>query len=148
MATTRFVFWTWIWPTRYWGRKCLVILNLTYETLGQEALCDIESNLWETGAGSALLISMLEKLNLFRLTSLITLNLFMWRWMGLFLNRNNLLKCWDFISLLNWIWALTLSLLLKLPPRKLEPCFFVWSLFFLRLLFISLNLPCGLAAST
>ena len=26
-----------------------------------------------------------------------------------------------FLSLLNWIRALTLSLLLKLPPRKLEP---------------------------
>ena len=39
------------------NQNCLLNLNLTYETL------------W-TGAGSGLLISMLEKLNEFRLTSL------------------------------------------------------------------------------
>ena len=44
-------------------------------------------------------------------------------------------------SLVNWIGALTLSLLLKLPPRKLEPWFILWSLFLLRLLCISINLP-------
>ena len=40
--------------------------------------------------------------------------------MGLFLRKNQFLRCWDWLSLLNWIGALTLSLLLKLPPRKLE----------------------------
>ena len=47
--------------------------------------------------------------------------------MCLFLRKNHLLRCWDWdwVSLLNWIWALTLSLLLKLPPRKLEP--FLWT---------------------
>ena len=44
------------------------------------------------------------------------------------------------LSLQNWIRALTLSLLLELPPRKLEPWFFLWSFFLLRLLFISINL--------
>ena len=47
-----------------------------------------------SAAGSGLLISMLEKLSLFRLTGLVTLEL----------------RCWNCLSLLNWIGALTLSL--------------------------------------
>ena len=82
-------------------------LNLIYETL------------W-TGARSGLLISLVGKLNWFHLTGLITLVLLMWKWMGLFLRKNHLLRCWGWPSLLNWIGVLTLSLLLKLPPRKLE----------------------------
>ena len=39
-------------------------------------------------AGGGLLILMLEKLNWFRLTVLITLVLLMWKWMGLFLRKN------------------------------------------------------------
>ena len=42
-----------------------------------------------------------------------------------------------------WIGALTLSVLLKLPPRKLEPWFVLWSFFLLRLLCISINLLYG-----
>ena len=52
--------------------------------------------------------------------TLITLFLLMWKWMGLFLRKNHLLRCWGWPSLLNWIGALTLSLLPKLLPRKLE----------------------------
>ena len=63
----------------------------------------------------------------------------MWKWMGLFVRKNHLLRCWYWLSL-NWIWALTLSLLLKLPhspevavylynsiicPCK-EYCYHVW----------------------
>ena len=46
--------------------------------------------------------------------------LLMWNWMGLFFRKNHPLRycCW--LSLLNWFWALKLSLLVKLPPRKLE----------------------------
>ena len=44
--------------------------------------------------------------------------------MGLFLRKNHLLRCWGWRSFLNWIGALTLSLLLKLPPRKLELWFY------------------------
>ena len=95
----------------------LLNLNLIYETL------------W-TGARIGLLISMLGKLNWFRLTSL-TLVLVMWKLMGLFL-RKNLLRCWGWPSLLNWIWALTFSLLIKLPPRKLEPYIVSWSFFLLE----------------
>ena len=85
----------------------LLNLNLIYKTL------------W-TGVRSGLLISMLGKLNWFRLTGLITMVLLMWKWMGLFLRKNHLLRCWGWPSLLNCIGVLTLSLLLKLPPRKLE----------------------------
>ena len=85
----------------------LLNLNLIYETL------------W-TGVGSGLLISILGKLNWFRLISQITIVLLMWKWMGVFLRKNHPLRCWGRLSLLNWMWALTLSLLLKMPPRKLE----------------------------
>ena len=87
----------------------LLNLNLICETL------------W-IGARSGLLISMLAKLNRFHLTGLITLVLFMWKRMGLFLRKNHILRCClGSSSLLNWIRVLMLSLLLKLPPRKLEP---------------------------
>ena len=36
--------------------------------------------------------------------------------MDLDLRRNHLIRCWGCLSLLNWIAALTFSLLLKLPP--------------------------------
>ena len=61
--------------------------------------------------------------------------------MGLFMRKNHLLRCWGWLSLLNWIGSLTLFLLLKLSPRKLEPWFVLWSVFLLRLLWISINLP-------
>ena len=85
----------------------LLNLNLIYKTL------------W-TGVRSGLLISILGKLNWFFLTSLIKMILLMSKWMGLLLRKNHLLVCWVCPSLLNWIGVLTFSLLLKLPPRKLE----------------------------
>ena len=97
MVTTKVGWWTRIWSTRHW--KCR--------------------------AGSALLISIQEKLNLFHLTSLITLVLLMWKWMGLFLRKSHLSRCWGYLSALNWIGALALSLLLKLPARKLDPMKFL-----------------------
>ena len=63
-----------------------------------------------------------------------------WKWMGLFLRKNYLLRYWGWLSLLNWNGAFTLSLLLKLPPRKFEPWFVLSSFFPLRLLCISINL--------
>ena len=39
----------------------------------------------------------------------------------LFLRKNHLLRVWGSFSLLHWIGAVTLSLLLKLTRRKLEP---------------------------
>ena len=61
--------------------------------------------------------------------------------MGLFLTKNHLLRFWSWLSPLNWIEALTLSLLQKLPPRKLQSWFVLRSFFLLRLLCISINLP-------
>ena len=43
--------------------------------------------------------------------------------MDLYLWKSLFLRCWACLSLLNWIGALTLSLLLKLPSRELEPWF-------------------------
>ena len=45
----------------------------------------------------------------------------MWKWMDLFLKKNHLLRCWNWLSLPNWIETLTLSLSLKLPWE-------IWSL--------------------
>ena len=70
----------------------LLNLNLIYETL------------W-IGAEKGLLILIMGKLNWFRLTVLITLVLLMWKWMGLFLRKNHLLRFWGWLSLLNWIGA-------------------------------------------
>ena len=46
------------------------------------------------------------KNNYFCLTRLITLVLLLWKWMGLFLRKNHILRRWGWLSLLNWIWAL------------------------------------------
>ena len=73
--------------------------------------------IWSTrhwiGARNGFLISVVGKLNWFHLTGLMILVLMMWKWIGLFLRKNNLLRCWSWISLLDWIGALTVSLLLK-----------------------------------
>ena len=73
--------------------------------------------------GGGLLTLMLEKLNLLCLTSFVTLMLLMLKWMGLLLRKNHHLRCRNYLSLLNWIGVLKLSLLLKLPLRKLKPWF-------------------------
>ena len=53
----------------------------------------IFETLW-AGAGSGLLISMLEKHNWFHLTGLTTLVVLMCKWMALFLRENHILRCW------------------------------------------------------
>ena len=65
----------------------------------------------------------------------------MWKWKGLFLTKNYLLKCET--SLLNWIGALIIFLFLKLPRRKLEPWLVLWRFFLLTLPCISIILPYG-----
>ena len=106
----------------------LLDLNLMYEKL------------W-TGVRSGLLISMLRKLSWFRFASgLITMVLVMWKWLGALLRNNHLLRFWGWLSPLNWIGVLSLSLLLKLPPKKLEFQFVLRSFFHLRLFCISINL--------
>ena len=93
----------------------LLNLNLIYETR------------W-TGVRSGLLISMPGKLSWFCLTAPITMVLLMWKWVGLFLRKNYLLRCWGWPSILNWIGVLTLSLLLKLLICPcMEYCCHVWA---------------------
>ena len=70
--------------------------------------------------------------------------LLLWKWLGPFMRKYNFLRCWGWLSLLNWIKALTFLLLLKLHPKKLELSFFLWSFFLLRLLCISKILLYGL----
>ena len=73
-----------------------------------------------------------------------TLVLLIWKWMGLFLNRSYLLRCWYCVSLLNWIGTLLLNLLL----RKLESWFVSCSFFLLNSCFISVNVPSSLVWNT
>ena len=85
-----------------------------------ELASELESDLRDTGVRSAFLISVLGKLSWFHFTGLITMFLLMWKSIGLLLRKNRLLRCSGRPSLPNWIGALTLYLLLKLPPRKVE----------------------------
>ena len=55
-----------------------------------------------------------------------------------FLRKNHLFKM-RWLTLLNWIVVLTLSIVLKQPPRKLEAWFVLWSFFFLKLICISIT---------
>ena len=82
------------------------------------------------------------------LVDFIALFVLMWKWIGLFLRKNHLLRCQGWLSLLNWVGTLTLSLLFKLSPRKLQPWFVLWSFCLLRLLYISIILRNNHAWST
>ena len=62
---------------------------------------------------------------------------------GSVLEERSSFKILGLTFLLNWIGVLTLFLLLKLPPRKLELWFVLWSFFLLILLWISINLSHG-----
>ena len=94
VARARIGFSTWILPMR----QC---------ELGQEVVCWFQC--WKNST-------------YFIWPVLIMLVLLMWKWMGLFLRKKSS-WCWGWLSLPNWIGFLTLSLLLKLPPRILEPWF-------------------------
>ena len=103
--------------------------------------------LW-TGAGSGLSISMLEKLILHCLTSLITLVLLMWKWMGLFLRGNDLFSSWwlPFSSKLELSSYIVSSA--KTVSKKIEAMVRSMNFFLLRLFCISINLPYGLTWNT
>ena len=104
---------------------------------------ELESHLQETVYCSRkkLVNFKAGKPNLFCLSGLITLVLFDVKRDGYLLEENLYFEIfWDYLSLLNYIDAFTLSLLLKLFPKKLEPWFVLWLVFLLRLLFISINL--------
>ena len=78
--------------------------------------------------------------------------LLMWKCMGPSLMKNYLLRCRDSFLVINCTAVFTVSLLLKYLPRKLEPWFTLgflnFDFFLLRLLFISINPPCGIVWST
>ena len=92
----------------------------------QELVSELESNLSRyCGLGQKVDIDFIDGKTQLVSFDLITLVLISWGW----------------LSLLNWIGVLSLYLLLKLPSRKLGPWFVLWSFFFQRLLFISINMP-------
>ena len=62
---------------------------------------------------------MLEKVNWFCLTGPMTLVLLMWKWMGLFLRKNHLLRCWVWFCLLNWIGAPYIFSIAKTASKKI-----------------------------
>ena len=102
-----------------------------------ELASELQTDLRDTRAGIGLLISVLEKLNLFCMTGLKYLVLLLLKWVVLFSKKIHLLPCWDYLYPLNRIGPLILSVLLKLPPRKLKLWIVLWSFFLLRFLFIS-----------
>ena len=65
-------------------------------------------------------------------------------WVCSWKKKNHLSRCWDCLCYLNSTGALMLSLLLKVPPRKMELWFVLWNVFLLRLLFIYINEPYNL----
>ena len=126
---------------------CVIILSI-FSTIDPRNLTNhilefvknlVKLGLW-TVAGSGWLISMLEKLNWFHLTDPITLVLLMWKWMGLFLRKNHLSRCWGWLSLLNWIGG---SYIVSIAKRKLKPWFILWNFFLPRFLCVSINLSYG-----
>ena len=86
---------------------------------------------------------MLEKLSWFHVTNLLTLVLLIWKWMGPFLRKNNLLRCWGWLCLPNWIEALTLFLLLKLSLKYWNLALFYKISFSWGCSASLINLPCG-----
>ena len=73
-------------------------------------------------------------------------NALMWKWLPLFSRRcrDCILRCRDCLSLINWI-NFTLSQLLKLPQKHLQPWFVLWIFFFSEVpfyLYRSTEQPC------
>ena len=63
------------------------------------------------------------------------------KWTGLSMMNNHMSRCRNYLSLLNCIRTISLSLFLKLHPRKLGPWFVLRSFFIFGLTFIFINLP-------
>ena len=94
------------------NKRWLLNLNLVYEIL------------W-TEAESGLLISILENHNLFHLSCSMTLGSIDVKMDGSALEKKSSLICWGCLFHLNSIVTVKLSVLPKLPPRKLEPWSYV-----------------------
>ena len=115
--------------------KCDQVSDLCQQV---ELTSEFESDLWDTGDwGSKWFVDFNDgKTQLVSFDWSKTLVLLIWKWIALFLRKNNLLRCWR------------LPILSKLdsgsyiiPPRKLGPWFVLWSFFLLWLLCIAINLP-------
>ena len=81
-------------------------LNLICKTLWPEA-------------GSGLLISVLEKLNLFCLNGLITLVLLTWKWTGLFFEKNYLVKMLELLFSSKLDWGSYTVYIAKIPSKTI-----------------------------
>ena len=86
----------------------LLNLNLIYKTLCTEVR-------------SSLLISVLGKRSWFRLTSLRTMVLLVWKLMVLFFRKNHILRCCSWPSLLDWIGGSYIISIAKTASKKIGP---------------------------
>ena len=73
---------------------------------GVELVSELKSGLRHSRLGQKMTCSFQcwKKKKLFCLTGLITLVLFMWKWMGLLPRKNNLLRCWGWLESMTHCW--------------------------------------------
>ena len=109
-SSCRFDFWIWIWSKKHFG-------------LEEEVACRCQC--WENSAG---LFDRSNNAGAIDVKTYVSV-----------LEEKSFFKCWGWLSFLNWIGALTLSVLLKLPPGKSELWSVLWSFVLLRLLFVSIS---------
>ena len=83
------------------------------------------------------------------LTDLITIVLLIWKWMSLFLRKDQLLRYWGCLSFSSKLdWGSCIVSLAKTVFKKLEPWIILWSFFLLMLFCISIYLPYDLSWNT
>ena len=111
VATTRIGFWTWIWSTIHCGLGLEVAR--WFQCWKNSTSFDWSDN---TGAIDV-------KMN------------------GSVLEENSSFKMLELTFSSKLDWGSYIAYIDKVPPRKLEPWFVLWSFFLLRLLCISINLP-------
>ena len=82
-----------------------VIRHLTWQQL--DLAFELESDVWDIlDWGDKWLVEYnASNTQLFWLTGFVILLLLMWILMGLFFKKNQLIRWWNFLSLLNWIWV-------------------------------------------
>ena len=123
----------------------VILLSMLMMLLSRITTVTSRIGFWRNwnGTGGGLLISMLVSFDWSNNTDAINVKMD-----GSVLEKKYSLKSMGYLSLLYWIGAFTLYLLLKLPTRKLQPWFVLWSVFLLRLICISINLPYGYTWNT
>ena len=88
-----------------------------------------------------------KKKSLLCLTDMI-LVLLTWKWIGLFLMKNHILRCWGCLSLLKLDWESYIVSIARIASKKIGALICSMKFFSLRLLCISINLPYNLAWNT